>query len=127
MSSPVSAVTCDHTLAAAWEAMRRQGLHHLLVMDRYGLSAVLDDRTLAAAWPSGGPEAPHRHTVGEIVRHGVRSVGVDDRLDAVARVMVEGGCDAVPVVADSGAVLGLVTATDIVAAVARGAVTAGGR
>ena len=33
---------------------------------------------------------------------------------------VKGGCDAVPVVTGSGVLLGLVTASDLVAAVARG-------
>ncbi len=42
----------------------------------------------------------------------------------VADVMTlaEGRCDAVPVVSTSGALLGLVTATDVVAAVARGTI-----
>ena len=36
--------------------------------------------------------------------------------------MADGHCDAVPVVTVAGVLLGLVTATDLVAAVARGAV-----
>jgi CBS-domain-containing membrane protein len=120
MSTPVVAVTAEHSLAAAWEAMRERQVHHLVVLDQYGLAAVLDDRTLAAHWPSGGPEAPHRTQVGDVVRHGVACVQPDDPAAAVARVMTGGRCDAVPVVTAGGVLLGLVTATDLVAAVARG-------
>ena len=120
MSSPVVAVTSDHSVAAAWEAMRSRGVHHLVVLDEFGLSAVLDARTLAAHWPSGGPEAARSCRVREIVVHGVHCVRPDQSAGEVARVMVSGRCDAVPVVTGSGVLLGLVTASDLVAAVARG-------
>ena len=127
MSSPVVAVTADHSVATAWEAMRERQVHHLVVLDDYGLAAVLDDRTLSAQWPAGGPEAPHRRKVGDIVRHGVQCVGPDEPAAAAARVMTESRCDAVPVVTRTGVVVGLVTATDLVAAVARGLVEVAGR
>ncbi|HEY6746339.1 MAG TPA: CBS domain-containing protein, partial [Mycobacteriales bacterium] len=122
MSTPVVGVTADHSLAAAWAAMHEQHVHHLVVLDEYGLSAVLDDRTVLAEWPASGPEAPHRRLVRDVVQHGVRCVGPDEPAAAVARVMTESRCDAVPVVSRNGMVLGLVTATDLVAAVAREAV-----
>jgi CBS-domain-containing membrane protein len=123
MSTPVVGVTAEHSLAAAWAAMRESRVHHLVVLDEYGLAAILDDRTVLAEWPAGGPEAPHRRQVGEVVRPGVRCVGADEPAAAVARVMAESQCDAVPVVDRRGVVLGLVTATDLVAAVARDAVS----
>ena len=45
----------------------------------------------------------------------------DQPATAVARAMADGHCDAVPVVTVAGVLLGLATATDLVAAVARGA------
>lgn len=119
MSSPVVAVTAEHSLAAAWEAMRQRQVHHLVVLDQYGLSAVLDDRTLALHWPSGGPDAPHRTQVGDVVQHGVACVRPEEPAAVVARIMADGHCDAVPVVTAAGVLLGLVTATDLVVAVAR--------
>jgi CBS domain-containing protein len=121
MTSPVVAVTVDHSVAAAWEAMRERRVHHLVVLDEHGLAAVLDDRTLAAHWPAGGPEAPHSARVGDLVARGVHSVQPDQPATAVARVMADGHLDAVPVVTAAGVLLGLVTATDLVAAIARGA------
>ena len=122
MTTPVIAVTVDHSVAAAWEAMRARRLHHLVVLGEQGLVAVLDDRTLAAHWPAGGPEAAHSARVGELASRGVRSVRPDQPATAVARLMAEGHCDAVPVVTAAGMLVGLVTAADLVTAVARGAV-----
>jgi CBS domain-containing protein len=121
MTTPVIAVTVDHSVAAAWEAMRERRVHHLAVMGEHGLVALLDDRTLAAHWPAGGPEAPHSTRVGDLAARGVRCVRPDQTAAAVAGVMADGHCDAVPVVTVAGVLLGLVTATDLVAAVARGA------
>ena len=123
MSTPVVGVTAEHSLAAAWEAMREQHVRHLVVLDQYGLAAVLDDRTVLAEWPAGGPDAARRRLVADVVRHGVRSVGPEEPAATVARVMTQSRCDAVPVVSHGGFVVGLVTATDLVAAVARDAVS----
>jgi CBS-domain-containing membrane protein len=122
MSTPVVAVTTEHSLAAAWEAMRERRVHHLAVLDEHHLVAVLDDRTVAARWPAGGPDLAHSVKVGDVVSRGAWSVLPDEPASAVARVMTEAHCDAVPVVTAAGVLLGLVTATDLVAAVARGAV-----
>jgi CBS-domain-containing membrane protein len=122
MSTPVVAVTTEHSLAAAWEAMRERRVHHLAVLDEHHLVAVLDDRTVAARWPAGGPDLAHSVKVGDVVSRGAWSVLPDEPASAVARVMTAAHCDAVPVVTAAGVLLGLVTATDLVAAVARGAV-----
>ena len=125
MSTPVVAVTVDHSLAAAWEAMRHQRTHHVAVLRDSRVAAVLDDRTVAAEWPGGGPDTPHRCRVGDIVRPGPPCVLPQTPAALVARTMIEAGADAVPVVDRSGALIGLVTSTDLVAAVAAGVVPTG--
>jgi CBS-domain-containing membrane protein len=122
MSTPVIAVTTGHSLAAAWEAMRERRVHHLVVLDGHRLAGVLDDRTVAARWPAGGPDVAYLTKVGDVVSRGAWSVLPDEPASGVARVMAEAHCDAVPVVTVAGVLLGLVTATDLVAAMARGAV-----
>jgi CBS domain-containing protein len=62
--------------------------------------------------------------VGDVVSRGAWSVLPDEPASAVAKVMTETHCDAVPVVTAAGDLLGLITATDLVAAVACGAVPA---
>ena len=87
--------------------------------------AVLDERTVAAECPAGGPDASHRRRVGDIVRRGASCALPETPAAIVAWIMVETGTDAVPVVDRSGALIGLVTSTDLVAAVAAGAVATG--
>jgi CBS domain-containing protein len=123
MTTPVIAVSVDHSVAAAWAMLRGRRLHHLVVLDERGLVAVVDDRILAGDWPAGKSEAAPSARVGDVAtRGGVRCVRPDQPAAAVARVMADGQCDAVPVVTAAGVLVGLVTAGDLVAAVARGAV-----
>jgi len=73
---------------------------------------------VAARWPAGGPDAAHRRLVAEIVRRGVQCVLPDAPVSVVARLMRCSGADAVPVIGTAGDLLGLVTATDLVAVLA---------
>jgi CBS domain-containing protein len=118
MSTPVVAVTPQHSLADAWEAMRARGVHHLAVVEDMQIVAVLDDRAIAVAWPVGGPEVPHQRLVSDIIERGVYCVLPETSVAVVAQVMRQSGSDAVPVVDSGGLLLGLVTATDLVALLA---------
>lgn len=119
MTRPVVAVTPRDTLAHAWDLMYRQGIHHLVVVDGVRVIGLVDDRLLSAIWPLG-PREPYQHTVGEVVRVGVHCVLPDTPIRIVAQVMLRTRRDAVPVVTGTGAVLGVVTATDLVALLAAG-------
>jgi len=95
-----------------------------VVLDGGRIAAVLDDRMVASEWPAGGPDAPHRRRVGDVVERGVRCVLPEASVAQVARVMVETNRDAVPVVTAAGSLVGLATSTDLVAALAAGPATA---
>ena len=125
MSTPVVAVSPGHSLADAWEAMRSRGTHHVAVVDQAQIVAVLDDRTIAAGWPTGGPEAPHRRRVAEVMLPRVWCVLPETPVAVVARVMRRADADAVPVVDAAGTLLGLVTATDLVGVLADAATDSG--
>lgn len=58
-----------------------------------------------------------------MIRRGVSCVLPTTPAALVARTMVEAGTDAVPVVDPTGDLIGLVTSTDLVVAVAAGTVT----
>jgi CBS domain-containing protein len=118
MSTPVVAVSLQHSLIEAWEAMRARRMHHVAVVDGTRIVGVLDDRAVAAAWPAGGPEAPHVRRVADVLASGVCCVLPEVSVTVVAQVMRRGGCDAVPVVDAGGQLVGLVTATDLVAVLA---------
>jgi CBS domain-containing protein len=65
-----------------------------------------------------GPLALRRNHVGDVMRPRTRCVDADVDLRYVATVMVEDDVDAVPVIDDFGAVVGIVTASDITRAAA---------
>lgn len=102
--------------------MMRTGLRHLVVASTDGCLGVLDDRTVFAEWPMG-PLALRRQSVRELVRPCTSCVLPDIDLQIVARVMVDEGVDAVPVVDAHDRLVGIVTISDVARAVAAGGVS----
>ena len=117
MSSPALTISPSATLWDAWRLMMTTGLRHLVVAENDHVVGVLDDRAVFAQWPMG-PLALRRNRVGEVMRGRTRCVAAGAQLRDVAIVMVEDSVDAVPVVDDEGAVLGIVTSSDITRAAA---------
>ncbi|MBB6349091.1 CBS domain-containing protein [Nonomuraea muscovyensis] len=117
MSRIVVAVRPEESPLMAWELMRRAGVHHLPIVDGEHVLGVLSREDLAASW-SGGPQQQASRQVRSMLGCEPRPrVGPGDPLVRVAAVMVDAGCDAVPVVSGEGLV-GLITAHDVLAAVA---------
>lgn len=119
MSTPVVTVSTQETLWEAWGLLYRSGFRHLVVVEGMRCVGVIDDRRIVVEWPLG-PAAPHRRTVGEILSRRVRAVVAATPVHDVARIMLEERADAVPVVTERGEILGLVTASDVLAQVAAG-------
>jgi CBS domain-containing protein len=118
MSAPVLVVGLDDTMWHAWTCMLESGRRHLVVCDGPRCVGVLDDRTLFAHWPTG-PFGVRSTPVRDLVRPRTTCVLPGSTLARVAQVMVHEQIDAVPVTDDSGEILGIVTGSDIAAAVAR--------
>jgi len=117
MSAPTVSIAPTASAATAWSLMMQTGLRHLVVATEEGCVGVVDDRTVFAEWPMG-PLALRRHTVRELVRPRTTCVRPDTDLRVVARAMVTDSVDAVPVVTDSGRLIGIVTGSDVARAVA---------
>lgn len=117
MSRVLVAVGPDESPLMAWELMRRAGVRHLPVVRGRHVLGVLTREDLAAAW-SGGPQELSGRRVGSLLA-GRRRPRVEPGtpLERVAAVMLDAGCDAVPV-AGAGGIVGLITAGDVLAAVA---------
>jgi CBS domain-containing protein len=119
MSTEVLTVAAEETTLMAWELMRQGGFHHVPVVGEDGhCIGVLDAETMAAAWDGGGPDRM-RMSVSTVV--GVRpppQVTVADSVAATARTMLDAQLDFVAVTDREGRLVGLVTARDLVAAVA---------
>ncbi|MEU4232187.1 CBS domain-containing protein [Nonomuraea sp. NPDC026600] len=117
MSRILVAVRADESPLMAWELMRRADVRHLPVVEGQHVLGILSREQLAASW-SGGPQEQSNRRVSELLAGERRPrVQPDDLLTRVAAVMMDAGCDAVPVVSDRGLV-GMITARDVVSAVA---------
>ena len=117
MSAPTVSIAPSASAAAAWSLMMQTGLRHLVVATDDGCVGVVEDRAVFAEWPMG-PLALRRHTVRDLVRPYTTCVRPDTDLRTVAQAMVADGVDAVPVLTDSGQLVGIVTGSDIARAVA---------
>jgi CBS domain-containing protein len=102
------------SLWTAWDLLHSTGAHHLVVVDDHERPVgVLDDRTIALEWPPG-PMGAHRLPLHSLIRGRDRDraeprVHASRDLRVAARVLLGSGTDAVPVVDDTGRLVGLVT------------------
>jgi len=122
MTSPAVVISPDASLWNASRLMATSGVRHLVVCFRGRVVGVIDDRTLFAQWPLG-PQAMRRTRLAHVIRSRVSCLLENAELRRVAEVMMIDAADAVPIVDDTGTVLGIVTASDLVAAIARYGVT----
>jgi CBS domain-containing protein len=117
MSAPAVSVEASASIWTAWSLMMQTGLRHLVVAVGDGCVGVVDDRAIFAEWPMG-PLAMRRSRVRELLTPCTTCVLPSTDLRTVARTMAAGNFDAVPVVDDGGRLVGIVTAGDVVRAVA---------
>jgi CBS domain-containing protein len=117
MSSPVATAPESSSLWHAGDLMIGLGIHHVVVVKADHCIGVLTDRDVLEAWHRG-PAAIRSTPVGRLVAASTACVLPEAPLSQVASVMNVNHVDAVPVVDETGKLLGLVTAGDIVHAVA---------
>jgi CBS domain-containing protein len=118
-------VAGDLPIAAAVELLRARQIRHLPVVDERGRligivtdrdlrQVVLDPRIVQA--PEAAALTLAALTVRDVMTWGVISVRADSDLRAAARLMRERKIGALPVV-DDGRVVGILTETDVLAAI----------
>ncbi|HMC68407.1 MAG TPA: CBS domain-containing protein [Mycobacteriales bacterium] len=126
MSCPAIVVSPDNTLWDASRLMMTSGVRHLVVSFHGRVVGTIDDRAVFAHWPMG-PLVLRRTHLADVVRGRTSCVLAGVELQRVAELMMIDASDAVPVVDDVGAVLGIITASDLVAAVACHGISEGTR
>lgn len=117
MSTPVATVDATSGLWQAGDLMISLGIHHVVVVDSGHCIGVLTDRDLLEAWYRG-PTAIRGTPVSMLIATSTSCVLPDSPIRHLASIMNVNHVDAVPVVDESGRLLGLVTAGDVVHAVA---------
>ncbi|MCG5215914.1 CBS domain-containing protein [Streptosporangium soli] len=119
MSRILVAVTPEESPLLAWEIMRRADVHHLPVVDAGGrLQGVITREDLTAHWSGGPIEQSHVHVHTLVSEHRCPHTTLEARLADVATAMLAAGVDAIPVLGESARLVGMVTATDMLRAVA---------
>jgi CBS domain-containing protein len=119
MSTEVLTVSGEETTLMAWELMRQGGYHHVPVVSGDGhCIGVLDAETMASVWDGGGPDRMRMPVSTVVGRRPVPHVTVSHSVAATARAMLAAQQDFVAVVDGQQRLVGLVTAHDLVAAVA---------
>jgi CBS domain-containing protein len=119
MSAEVLTVAAEETTLMAWELMRQGGYHHVPVVSADGhCVGVLDAETMAAAWDGGGPDRMRMPVSSVVGRRTPPHVTVADSVASAARAMLAARLDFVAVTDEDDRLVGLVTAHDLVAAVA---------
>lgn len=118
MGRPPVSVGLRTSLGRALEVLTTFGVRHLVVTDETGRCAgLLTDRAVVAHW-AGRPAEFDRAYVSATYAPDVACVRKDTKLADAAQAMRLAGLDAVIVVGDQHEPLGIVTATDLIGAVA---------
>lgn len=107
-------VESGQDLYIAFSIMRRAAVRHLPVVDQGELVGILSDRDLLRHGVlENGELSIKQGLVSEAMTRGVRTCTAGMRLADVADEMIRYHVDALPVVNKEGALIGIVTSTDL--------------
>jgi CBS domain-containing protein len=118
MSTEVKSVEAALPADEAWRWMRAERIHHLVVRDGAAIAGVISDRD------AGGPKGRAvraGHNVGELMTRHVVTVTPDTTVKRVANLL-RGRSIGCAVVTEKGRVAGIVTTSDLLELLGRGAI-----
>jgi CBS domain-containing protein len=114
MSRDVLVVGTQDPVIEVWQRMQDLNAPLAVVREDTRIVAVVSQRTLAIWWPSGGPREMRRRRVRDVIDPGTPTVHPHTTAREVAELISDLKLEGVPVVAAGGALLGLVTPTELV-------------
>ncbi|MET9885619.1 CBS domain-containing protein [Streptomyces sp. NPDC006430] len=120
MRTDVVAVAADETVLMAWELLERTGAAHLPVLLPDGRCSGLLDRcdiAVACSQPAVGLSAQDVSTL--VAGRRWAAVRAEESVRKAAVAMTDNDCDALPVLGSGGRLVGVLTASDVVAALVR--------
>lgn len=117
MSERVKSAAPDEPAELAWERMRRDRIHHLVVMKDGKVIGILSDRDLGGA---KGASQRRGRSVGELMSAPVATVGPNATLRQAANLLRGRSIGCLPVL-DGQRLVGILTVTDILELLGRGA------
>ena len=119
MSSPAIVLQKSDSLEAAGEAFTERRFRHFPVVDeRDKLVGILSDRDFMRAQSAhGAAKHSQQTTVGEIMVRNVLSATAETEVREIAKVLIDERIGSMPIVNEEGALLGMVTRSDVLRAV----------
>jgi len=118
MSTALLTVSGDTAAEVAWEMMRMSRIHHLVVMSGRQVEGVVSDRDLAGA---RGAAVRKGLQVADLMTRGAVTIAADSPVRKAANLM-RGRSIGCLVVIGKGKVAGIVTVSDLLTLIGRGAV-----
>ena len=118
MATSVATVGVDEAAEAAADLMQLHRIHHLLVMSNGQLVGILSDRDIGGR--RGGPLREGR-TVRDLMTPNVTTIAKNATVRRAANLMRGRTIGCLPVVNGRGRVLGIITTSDLLELVGRGA------
>lgn len=116
MSAPLVVVDADDDLGAVWNALRGAGVSHAVVVREQRCVGVLDVTQVWSAWVSRLP-GENAGTAGVLAQPAQR-IAPQTVLPVLCAALRDSGAGAVLVESAAGAVVGIVTSSDVLAALA---------
>lgn len=123
MTSPVQTLTSDSTLRDAWEVMRRKGFRHIPITSVHDtLVGIVSDRDLLSHAPDlivgGLPAQSAYRKLAEIMTTRVISATPATDIREIARIMLDEGIHAVPILDGDRRLAGILSAHDLLRGIA---------
>jgi CBS-domain-containing membrane protein len=116
MSAPAVIVTAGTTVAEALRLMADHRIHYLPVVDE--AAAIVGIVNADDLLGTRRPRPAHAETVAGVMSAPAVTVGPAEPMESAMRLMADRGVGALPIV-EQGRVVGILTQSDVVAAVAR--------
>jgi CBS domain-containing protein len=110
MTTAVITLQSSETIGTADEDMRLASIRHMPVLDDRGrLVGILSNRDLMRAMRRNNKE---RVVIADVMTSSPHTIGEDDPAYRAAELMLEHKIGSLPVVADDGHLVGMITETD---------------
>ena len=120
MKSPVTAITSEATLVAAWDLMKARAFRHIpVVSSDQRLIGIVSDRDLLryANVLERHEPAPLPNAVGQIMTSKVLVATATTEVREIAQVMLDERISAMPIINEISRPVGMLTVTDILRAI----------
>jgi CBS domain-containing protein len=124
MTTEIATVRADDALEAAIAVLDGHSVHHVPVVGNGSVIGMISDRDVLLAVgrskPATGPAGPAApYTVRQIMAKPVFCLAAGDRMERATSAMIEHRFGALPVIGSDGKLQGLITESDVVAALRR--------